>query len=235
LARIRERIGYDWKLGFLNTRVLKHRKHLGQKHETEYVLEFLKVLGVPNFDRTMYMPIYKEAEEWVGGFLKEHGLHDSKIVLMHPQASCPSRLWPQDYYNRVAETIIYMHKANVIYVGVERDKAIKEGNGVLNLTGKTTISQLASLIKHSNLLISNDSGPVHIAVALGTPVISIFGRSQPGLSPKRWGHSNANSVFLHKVVGCEVCLAHDCEKGFACIKAIEPKEVLLCADKFLAK
>ncbi|MFH1622459.1 MAG: glycosyltransferase family 9 protein [Candidatus Omnitrophota bacterium] len=233
-AGIKERIGYDKKWGFLNTRIIKHTKQLGQKHESEYTLDFLKKLGLVSFDKTMFMPIYKESEEWADGFLKERNLYSSKIVLIHAQASCPSRLWPQDYYNSVVDNLISIYNANVIYIGELRKENIKENNNIFNLTGKTTISQLASIIKHSNLLISNDSGPVHIAVALGTPVISIFGRKQTGLSPRRWGHSNAKSVFLHKDVGCEVCLAHDCNKDFVCLKAIEPGEVLTYVAKFLS-
>ncbi|MDD5292318.1 MAG: glycosyltransferase family 9 protein [Candidatus Omnitrophica bacterium] len=235
LAAIKKRIGYDIKWGFLNTHILKHTKQLGQKHETEYALEFLRELGVAGFDRNMFMPVYREAEEWAEFFLKEHNTEGNRIVLIHAQASCPSRLWPQDYYNRLVEDIIDIYKAKIIYVGIIKDENIKESENIINMTGRTSISQLASMIKRSDLLISNDSGPVHIAVALGRPVISIFGRNQPGLSPKRWAHSNINSVFVHKNVGCEVCLAHDCKKGYACLKAIEPKEILSYVDEFLSK
>jgi len=234
LAAIKKRIGYDVKWGFLNTHILKHTKQLGQKHETEYTLEFLRELGVAGFDRNMFMPVYRESEEWAEFFLKEHNADGNKVVLIHAQASCPSRLWPQDYYNRLVEDIIDIYKAKIIYVGIIKDKNIKESENIINMTGRTSISQLASMIKHSDLLISNDSGPVHIAVALGRPVISIFGRNQPGLSPKRWAHSNINSVFVHKSVGCDVCLAHDCKKEYACLKAIEPKEILSYVDEFLS-
>jgi lipopolysaccharide heptosyltransferase II len=235
LARIKQRIGYDIKLGFLNTRILKHAKHLGQKHETEYTLDFLKELSIDKFDKSMFMPIRKESEDWVECFLEERKLLNNKIVLIHAQASCPSRLWPEDYYNRLIEDIIDIYKAKIIYVGILRDENIKEDENMINMTGNTSISQLASLVKHSDLLISNDSGPVHMAVALGTPVISIFGRNQPGLSPKRWAHLNANSIFLHKNIGCQVCLAHDCKREFACLKAIDPKEVFSYVYKFLSK
>jgi len=235
LARIKERIGYNIKLGFLNTRILKHTKHLGQKQESEYTLDFLRELGIDKFDKKMYIPIYKESEDWVQYFLNENKLFNNKIVLIHAQASCPSRLWPYDYYNQLAGDIIDIYKAKIIYVGITKQEEIKEDKNIINITGSTSISQLASLIKHSNLLISNDSGPVHMAVALGIPVISIFGRNQPGLSPRRWAHSNAKSVFLHKNIGCQVCLAHDCKREFACLKAIDPKEVFSYVDKFLSE
>jgi len=104
---------------------------------------------------------------------------------------------------------------------------------VINLAGKTSVSQLASVLKRCNLFISNDSGPVHIACAVETPVISIFGRSQKGLSPARWGPTGKKDRILHKYVGCIECLAHNCVKEFACLKAITVDDVVSAADSIL--
>ena len=71
---------------------------------------------------------------------------------------------------------------------------------------------------------------MHIASAVGTPVISIFGRSQKGLSPKRWGPVGKRDKILHKQVGCIECLAHNCVKDFACLKAITVDDVLKAVD-----
>lgn len=234
-SKIKERIGYERKWGFLNTRILKHTKQLGQKHELQYSLDFLKEMGIWNFEQSMFMPIYKDAEEWADIIFLERKLTKNKIIVIHSQASCPSKMWPRQYFQSLIDDIIDIFNANIIYVGEKEDQSINENNRIINLTGKTTISQLASILNRSSLFISNDSGPVHMAVALGTPVISIFGRKQPGLGPRRWGPLGEKSIFLHKDVGCEVCLAHDCKKGFACLKAIDPKEVLSYVDKFLSE
>jgi ADP-heptose:LPS heptosyltransferase len=69
---------------------------------------------------------------------------------------------------------------------------------------------------------------------VGTPVISIFGRNQKGLSPTRWGPVGPKDKILHKEVGCIKCLAHNCKKGFACLKAINVEDVLSSADSILA-
>ena len=75
---------------------------------------------------------------------------------------------------------------------------------------------------------------MHIAQALDVPVVAIFGRSQPGLGPRRWGPTGKNSIVLHKDVGCKECLAHNCQKGFACLLAISVQEVLAAARKLLS-
>jgi ADP-heptose:LPS heptosyltransferase len=74
---------------------------------------------------------------------------------------------------------------------------------------------------------------VHIAVSVGTPVISIFGRNQKGLSPLRWGPLGKKDKVLHKEVGCIECLAHNCKKQFACLKAITVDDVVSAADSIL--
>ena len=106
-------------------------------------------------------------------------------------------------------------------------------NAAINLAGKTSVTQLASLLKRCQLFISNDSGPVHIASAVGAAVISIFGRNQKGLSPIRWGPVGLKDKILHKEVGCSECLAHNCMKDFACLKAITVDDVLSVADEIL--
>ena len=107
------------------------------------------------------------------------------------------------------------------------------GKGVINLSGKTTIGDIASLLKRSRLFVSNDSGPVHIGCAVGTPVIAIFGRSDRGLSPERWAPSGKHDVVMHKSVGCEICYAHNCKTGFKCLDSITASEVLDAAGKIL--
>ena len=95
------------------------------------------------------------------------------------------------------------------------------------------MGELAALLKRSKLFISNDSGPVHIATAVGTPNIVIFGRKQPGLSPKRWGPTGEGDIVLHRDVGCRVCLAHNCNNSFKCLKAVTSDEVFEAAKKML--
>jgi heptosyltransferase-2 len=94
---------------------------------------------------------------------------------------------------------------------------------------------LGALLKRSALLVSNDSGPVHIGCAVGTPVIVIFGRSDRGLSPQRWGPSGRKDVVLRKETDCEICYAHNCKVGFKCLESITAEEVLEAAGKILAE
>ncbi|MDD5668666.1 MAG: glycosyltransferase family 9 protein, partial [Candidatus Omnitrophica bacterium] len=105
---------------------------------------------------------------------------------------------------------------------------------VLNLAGKTTLSRSISVIKKASLFISTDTGPVHIAAALHISQVVLFGRNQKGLSPVRWGPLGGKNKILHRPLGCEICLAHDCAKDFACLKAITVDDVIAAADELLS-
>ena len=235
LSGIKERLGYDIKWGFLNTHIVKHTKQLGEKHETEYVLDLLRELGINgNLDNSMFMPVYKDTEEWAEQFFKQHNLIGKKVVVMHPQAGY-SKLWPLEYYDELVSEIIDIYKATVIYVGERQDIKVRLGDGIINLFGETSLSQFASILKRASLFISNDSGPVQMAAALNVPVIVIYGRKEPGIAPKRWKPLGENSMYIQKDVGCQVCLTDNCKNDFACLKAILPDDVLGLVDKILSK
>ncbi len=240
LAGIPKRIGYDRKLGFLLTDRIPHIKERGEKHELEYNLDLLRYLKIEVRDKKLFMPIKKESEEWAKDFLKQEGIKaDDKLLAINPAASCPSKLWPFERFAEVADRLSQKFGFKILLVCGSKDLLIAESvmknmrSSVISLAGKTSVSQLASLLKRCSLFISNDSGPVHIASGVGTPAISIFGRKQKGLSPKRWGPLGLKDRALHKDAGCIECLAHNCKKQFACLKAISVDDVVSCADSIL--
>jgi len=237
LAGIARRIGYDRKLGFLLTDRIKHTKQLGQRHELEYSLDLVRYLGIMPKDINPFMPIRQESEEIVEGLFKENGITpQDKVIAIHPGASCISKIWPLERFAEVSDKLVEKYGFKILIVAGQKDislahkvASIMKHNSI-NLAGKTSVSQLASVLKRCRLLISNDSGPVHIASALGTPVVAIFGRAQKGLSPLRWGPRGIKDRILHKDVGCIKCLAHNCTKEFLCLKAITVDEVLKAVD-----
>ncbi|MDD5692595.1 MAG: lipopolysaccharide heptosyltransferase II [Candidatus Omnitrophica bacterium] len=240
LAGIPERLGYNRKLGFLLTRRIEHTKQKGQKHEAEYNLELLSELGITGNPLELFMPVRDDSEKWAQELFVNEGIRDGdKVLAINPGASCPSKVWPAERFAEAAEKLAERYNFKILILGGPKDMRLadKVEQGIkgkaINLSGKTSVSQMASLLKRSRLFISNDSGPVHIASALGTPVISIFGRAQAGLSPRRWGPLGKRDKYLHKEIGCIQCLAHNCVKEFACLKAIGVSDVLAAAESIL--
>lgn len=240
IAGIPRRVGYDRKFAFLLTDRIKHTKQFGERHELDYTLDFVRYLGIEPRDKSMFMPLRRESESWADELLSEQGINESdKLLVIHPSASCPSRLWPLDRFAQAADRLVDKYGFKTVVIASPRDTARAKaviGNmrhPAINLAGKTSVSQMASLLRRCRLFISNDTGPVHIAASLDIPVISIFGRKQRGLSPKRWGPLGKNGRFLQKDAGCIECLAHNCVKEFACLKAISVDEVVSAADRLL--
>jgi len=237
-AGIPERIGFNRKMGLLLTKKIEDKKHLGEKHEMEYSLDVIRALGIEPRDKSLFMPIKQESEDWVDKILKRNNIRElDKLVAIHPGASCPSKIWPQEYFSELANRLVEEYSCKIIVISGPKDEKIaqkvieKVEYPVVDLAGETTLSKLASILKRCKLFISNDSGPVHISTAVGTPVISIFGRNQKGLSPLRWGPLGEKDTYLHKDVGCVQCLAHNCKKEFICLKSIHVEDVLEGVDE----
>ncbi len=244
LAGIPERVGYArGKLDFCLTKALEYTKKFGEKHEIEYTLDILRETGIEvNKNFEIFVPIEKEAQEKIDRVLELNGvLSEDTLIGVHPGASCVSKRWPIENFARLADRLIEVLRAKIVVICGPKQVEFGEGmialmhNKSISMCGKTTISELAALIKRCSIFISNDSGPVHIACGVGTQVISIFGRNEKGLSPTRWRPIGKDDVFLHKDVGCTECLAHNCKKDFLCLKAISVDEVFEQAKKILIK
>ena len=239
-AGIPARLGYkNDKFGFLLTLPIEDTRAQGSKHEAEYCLDVLKAIGVSPLPLKLDMPVKPEWEAKTADVLKKSGILESDtLVAVHPGASCISKRWAPERFAAVIDSLVSASVKVVLIGGAETLKIAEEirysvKNPILDLTGKTTIGELAALLKHCHLLISNDSGPVHVAVAVGTPVVSIFGRNQKGLSPARWKPLGAKDIVLHEEVGCVICLAHNCDIDFKCLKAVTIPQVLEAAKTLL--
>jgi len=242
LAGIRERIGYDRKAPYFLTRILPHKKQEGRKHELEYNFDLLRPLGIETVEREMFMPVPPDAQRFVAQRLEEAGVDGRRVlVAVNPAASDPSRRWPVEKFAELIDRLGQAGDVSILVVAhsANRDLTRKLLSlirvSAVDLTGAFDLVQLAGLFKRCRLLISNDSGPVHLAVAVSTPVIAIFGRNQAGLSPERWRPLGPRDVAVHKKMDCAPCLAHACDRGFRCLEAISVDEVFRHAVGILKK
>lgn len=236
LAGIPVRVGYDRKSGRLLTHRLPHRKQEGAKHEAVYTLELLAPFGIVPATPKPFVPIHPAAATRVEEMLLASAVLPSRpLVAIHPSASCISKRWETSRFAQVADRLIQERRVEVCLVagGADASFAAAVANAMrqpaLNFAGRLSVGELAALLKRCRLLISNDSGPVHVAAAVGTPVVDLFGRNQRGLSPLRWGPLGEGHVILHKEVGCVTCLAHHCDIHFLCLTSLTTDEVYRAA------
>lgn len=234
-AGIPQRVGWDRKMGFLLTKKIEHKKQEGKKHELEYTLDLLRALDIEVRSKETYVPVKPQAALIVDRILKDRGLKSQeKIILIHPGASCPSKRWPEKNFSQLIKILSEKTDCEIgVITSVDQKefgRKLVDENDILDLRGLFSVAEIIALLKSSTLFISNDSGPVHIAASLKVPVISIFGRKDPGLSPLRWRPLGDKAYFFHQDIDCQKCPAHNCQQGFLCLRAIKPRQV---ADKAL--
>jgi ADP-heptose:LPS heptosyltransferase len=114
------------------------------------------------------------------------------LIVVHPWTSNPLKQWPVDRYRQLIQVLVERFVVQVAVVGgpEARDQAQRlcsAGLPVANLVGRISLRQLAALLRHARLLVSNDSGPVHLAASLSAHTIVLFGSSDPSTGPRRWG------------------------------------------------
>ena len=232
LAGIPRRIGYARRLGWLLTQRLPYLKRLGERHELDYTLDLVRLAGIPAEDRTLEIAWQPDGEGAVATWLARAGVTpNDRLIVLHPGASCPSKRWPAERFAEVADHVATDGTRVAVIVGPGDEplaEAVRQqaSTPVLVPPSPLSLAELPWLLKRAHCLVSNDSGPVHVACAVGTPVVAIFGRWGGGLSPTRWGPAGPRSAVVHHDVGCRPCLAHRCQIGFLCLQVVTVDEVV---------
>jgi lipopolysaccharide heptosyltransferase II len=242
IAGIPVRIGYDRKLSGLLTKRIIHRKQEGTFHEVEYNFKMLENAGISteNADPIPYMFTGSEEKKYVDSIFLDKGLTE-KVVAIHAGASCESKRWPVERFAEVCRDILKNYGCDIVLIGgpdtSEINAKISEITKakIHDMTGRFSVGELAEFLRRCKLLISNDSGPVHIATAVDTPVLSIFGRSSAGLSPTRWKPIGDRNIVIHGNAGCDDCKAHNCENDFRCLEVVTSADVMEGVEKMLDK
>ncbi len=179
------RVGFGCRgFGFLLNKTVPYRKHVIDRN-----LALAKALGAVSKDRTMELTVSSSDEKFAKSALK--GI--SKPVIISPGSGKKEKNWLEERWAEVADKLIEEKGATIILTGskgeAEMVKCIQEQvhhpDKVLNLCGKTSLTQLAAVIKHSKLLLSPDSGPVHIARTMNTPLLELCFVDDP----REWGYN----------------------------------------------
>jgi len=227
--------GASEKTGFSNARELAHLFYNhkvavppGTVHAVERYLEILK----PIQNDRPHFPLYTDIDdaEWVKDFLRTNNLsHARPLIAVNPSARWEKKRWPITSYAALINQLIRELKAGIIILGSKEDIPLAEkisflasGRPVVS-AGKTSLKTLPALLERVDLLVTNDSGPMHIAAALGTPVVALFGPTNPGLTgPYGDGH-----IVIRKEMECSPCLRGPCIHGRPiCMEAITEEEVM---------
>ncbi|MBN1871178.1 MAG: glycosyltransferase family 9 protein [Candidatus Omnitrophica bacterium] len=198
------------------------------KHELEYCLDLVKSLGAAAKDGRLDCPITKRDTTYIDRFLAQHGINEfDTIIGISPGAPWMAKRWGIGRFKDVAR-ILSNSGHKVVIMGTKEEIYIKNeftkncDFQYVDAVGATSLNQLCALIKRCSIHITNDTGSMHIAAAVGTPVIAIFGSSHlEGFDPRKI--TNDAYVFYNKI-NCSPCEKRYCP-SMRCFDSIEAKDV----------
>ncbi len=229
LAGIPERIG---------TRTGSRRRFLtktlpepeGRLHRTDYFLNLLRHLDVPEDGRTPDFVPAKEDEARAKALLAEAGIReDGEFVVVHPGGNWDLKRWPVSHFIEWTRLFQETFPTKVLLCGTPSEAALSDEiqshfkcNRVASICGKTSLGALAAILRRAKILLSNDSGPIHLAASQRTPIVGVFGPT----SEAETGPLSLGAVrILRKDVGCQVpCYFRSCDHR-VCMEWLSPREV----------
>jgi ADP-heptose:LPS heptosyltransferase len=192
------RIGYAVRsLNRFLTHPLADERSAGVKHEAAYNFDLLRLLGVaqpPQLSANVHLP---ESNRATLQAKLPWALDSTRFAVLNPSAHSKVARWPAEYFSRLADLLRNDRGLQVVVIGADGGDSLPPlGGEYVNLAGKTDLGELGWLLKHARVLVSRDTGPSHLAAAVGCPVVVIFGRTAPLYGPTRWRPLTEKAVIV---------------------------------------
>ena len=237
LAGIRERLGFDG--GFRRHWLTKVcPRPTAPLHRADIFIRLVEYFGVPADGRTPDFVPDRGAETALRRLFETHGLDWEKpYVTVHAGGNWALKRWPADYFVEWIRLFLKQKPWRVILCGTDSEKPLCEDirshfppEAVVSLCGETSLDTLALLLGRAEMLLSNDSGPIHLAASQRTKILGLFGPTDPDQTGPI---SEVRSILLRRDVGCKVpCYFRSCNARF-CMEWLKPEEVMEEARKLM--
>lgn len=175
MSGARRRIGYAFGEG---DRMLTDALDVGDphRHKVEDWLRLLRILGGPPSDAVTGLKVSPEERHAANEFLSTRGVSDDDVVIgIHPGASLSEKRWPLDRFADVARVLAARPRTSVVAFADPAGYGERLGETPGVIRAQTSLRELAALIDRCDVMVCNDSGPMHIAGGVGTPVVAVFG------------------------------------------------------------
>ncbi len=226
LSGARYRVGYRFKWRQYCYNIVVEPRG-GRVHNTEFNLDALRAIGLPVGSPRPRFPLSDDGESFAERFFDQAGLSGKNVVALNPGGGWYTKRWPLDKLARLGDMIAERIGASILIVWGPREEtdAVKIRSAMRSpavVAPPTTLKQLASCLKRCSFMVTNDSGPMHIAAAVGTPVVAIFGPTNPELQ----GPSGANVIIRNDELLCLACNYTKCPIGNPCMEELSPELVM---------
>lgn len=230
LARVPIRIGYQGEGRFLFlTHGIRRNEEILHVHRIHYYQKLIDAFGKGGGLDSPRIFLRNEDRRWAEEKLKGLALLDGRpLIGMNPGATYGlAKCWYPDRFGQLGKRLAQKWKASILLFGKGEEKSITHEilqhlrEGGVDLTGETDLLQLAAVLERCQLLVTNDTGTMHVATAVGTPVLALFGPTDP-ITTGPWGEGHR---VLRKEISCSPCLKRICPTDHQCMKNIMVDEV----------
>jgi ADP-heptose:LPS heptosyltransferase len=206
------------------------------RHEVRRQLDLVATVGCQTTNEKLSFQVPDAAHLAVATLLQSIGLERHRPwVVIHPGASAPSRRYPVEGFSETARRLMFEVGCQVLFTGVGAEQNLVEeiqaaiGAPTFSLVDQLNVAELAALLACAPLLIANNTGPVHIAAAVGTPVVDLYALTNPQHTPWAVPHR----VLFHDVP-CKYCYKSICPTGrHECLRGVSPNDVVVAACELL--
>lgn len=207
-----------------------------KKHAIDRYLKFAQHLKCKPTSWKGRIPISQVDKNRIKQILRSEGLSEKPIIAINPLAKWRTKLWKTDKFAKLSDRIMDELSCNIVLTGSENDRETVEtisdmmkGNPI-NLAGRTSLKELAYLYSRCAVLVSTDTGPMHMACAMGCPVVAIFGPT----APWRTGPYGRGHRIVRTGIQCSPCFKRKC-KHVSCMKDIQVDDVFENIKSILLK
>lgn len=216
----------------------RHRHPERMMHEVERGLDLVGAIGATTDDDRLVLAVPPDAGKEIESLLSP----GRPLVVVHPGCSMPARTYPWEEYAAVISRLAADLDAHVVVTGAEHERPLVTAivaavapdarPRVHDAAGTLSFPALCALIESADLTITNNTGPMHISAAVGTPVVALFALTNP---PEQWGPWRVPHRMLWHEVPCRLCYSRICPVGHDCLRGVSSEQVVAAAAELLAE
>lgn len=206
-----------------------------EHHALSRGLMLLNALGIATPEVEYKLPVFDNDRQKLIDLLRPYGLENFRpLVAVNPVAKWATKLWSNQKFAQMADSLKAQFGVQIVFTGSLNDRLVIDDiisqmkNRAVNLAGETTLKMLAALYAEADMLVSTDTGPMHLAAAAGTPVVALIGPT----APWRTGPYGSGHQIVRAELECAPCYKRRCE-SMDCMQQISVAQVLEAVKKII--
>ena len=219
LARGKRKIGFDRGMDHAEGSHLFYNERISpvsmEIHALKRGLMMLESLGIPAYKVEYKLPVTEDDRNCIKALLDKNGVKpENRVICINPVATWDTKLWDNKKFASLSDRLEEGHGVKILFTGGPGDRQIIDSimamttRPCINLAGLTTLKTLAALYERADLLVTTDTGPMHLGVAAGTRVVAIFGST----APWRTGPHGSHHVVVRSTLSCSPCFKRMCNQ-----------------------